>query len=126
MLVDKNVVNSSALLVSDAAKRMSDIITGHIVFGNAGRWVGIRLSDGGYDGTVYDSRRDCVAHQLTESQCAYIQIPFDEFPPRHAQLMLQFHRQAYDNGFRVQGPDDRRELITPYRREDWLNHGFKI
>lgn len=102
---------------SDAAKRCSDTIRLHIVAGQKGRWVAIRLSDGGSDGVVYDTRADAIRHQLHESQCAYVKVPPDDMPPEHAERYLAFHRRAYDGGFRLTDPDDRREPIMPYTLE---------
>ena len=102
---------------SDAAKRCSDMIRLHIVAGQAGRWAAVRLSDGGSDGVAYDSRPDAIRHQLHESQCAYVKIPRDDMPPEHAERYLAFHRLAYEAGFRLVDPEDRREVIMPYTRE---------
>lgn len=102
---------------SDAAKRCSDTIRLHIACGMAGKWAAIRLSDGGSDNVAYDTRADAVRHQLHESLCAYVKIPLDDMPPDHAERFLAFHRKAYDAGFRLTDPDDRREVIMPYTRE---------
>lgn len=102
---------------SDAAKRCSDIIRMHVVAGSAGKWAAIRLSDGGSDNVAYDTRADAVRHQLHESLCAYVKVPLDDMPPEHAERFLAFHRKAYDAGFRLTDPDDRREVIMPYTRE---------
>jgi hypothetical protein len=111
------VTHPLGLDYSDAAKRCSDTIRTHIVAGKAGRWAAIRLSDGGSDGIAYDTRADAIDHQLHETQCAYVQIPLDDMPPAHAQRYLAFHRAAYDGGFRLTDPDDRREVIMPYTIE---------
>ena len=103
--------------VSDAARRCSDTIRLHIVAKMAGRWAAIRLSDGGSDGVAYDTRADAIRHQLHETQCAYVKIPPDDMPPEHAERFLAFHRKAYDAGFRLTDPDDRREVIMPYTLE---------
>jgi hypothetical protein len=89
----------------DAAKRCSDIVNLHVAagFGNRG-WCAIRLSDGGSDGVVYDTRADAVDHQFHESQCAYIKIPHDGMPLIHAASFLRFTRAAYDAGMRVSDP----------------------
>ena len=114
---DHGDVSVPTVTYSDAAKRCSDIVTMHIAAGQAGRWCAIRLSDGGSDGVVYDTRSDAIRHQLHETLCAYVQIPRDSMPPEHAERFLAFHRKCYDAGFRLSDPDDRREPIMPYTLE---------
>jgi hypothetical protein len=94
-----------AQVYSDAARRCSDTIRTHIVAGMAGRWCAIRLSDGGSDGVVYDTRADAVGHQLHEQQCAYVLIPYDDMSPRAAEAYLRFHRSVYDAGMRLVDPE---------------------
>ena len=53
---------------SDAAKRCSDIITLAAIAGSAGRFMAIRLADGGSDRDLYDSRDDAIRHQLHSSR----------------------------------------------------------
>jgi hypothetical protein len=65
---------------SDPAKRCSDIVTGAALIANAvgdygWRWVAIRLSDGGSDGEVYETRQDAIDHQLHETLCALRLVP---------------------------------------------------
>lgn len=103
---------------SDAANRMSDAIRIHILAGKSGRWVAFRLSDGSSDGVAYERRSDAVRHQLHETQCAYIKVPHDDCPPAHAERLLALHRTVYDSGLRFTDPDDPREIIMPYTRED--------
>lgn len=99
---------------SDAARRLSDAVNLHVaVGGNTGRWLAARLSDGGTDGTLYDTRRDAIEHQLHESLCCYVKIPVDGMPPRAAEAFLRIHRQAYDAGLRFTDPDDPRSVISP-------------
>jgi hypothetical protein len=89
----------------DAARRCSDVIRTHVVAGSIGRWAAIRLSDGGSDGIPYDTRAEAVRHQLHETQCAYVQIPYDDMSPRAAGVFLRFHRDAYDAGMRLTDPE---------------------
>ncbi|WP_301177230.1 hypothetical protein [Actinomadura geliboluensis] len=105
------------IVIDDAARRCSDAVRLHIAAGMAGKWAAIRLSDGGSDGTAYDTRADAIRHQLHETQCAYVKVPLDDMPPEHAARYLAFHRRAYDAGFRLTDPDDRREPVMPYTRE---------
>jgi len=71
------------------------------------KWVAIRLSDGGSDGVLYDTKRDAVSHQLDEFQCAYISFRniVAGMAPYEAELFLNFVRRAYDAGFRLPDPD---------------------
>lgn len=91
---------------SDAARRCSDAVNLALIgqAGAAGRWIAVRLSDGGSDGVLYDQKSDAVRHQLHESLCAYIKIPPDGMTPRLAEVFLKFNRQLYDAGMRMQDP----------------------
>lgn len=99
---------------SDAARRCSDTINTHLLAdreGNVGRWVAIRLSDGGSDGVVYDERADAIRHQLHETQCAYVFITPDGMGYREAEIFLQYNRRLYDAGMRM--PDPHRSSPMP-------------
>ncbi len=112
-------MSAAAFGISDEGRRCSDIVRQAIVDGNAGRWVAIRLSDGGSDGICYDRRRDAVRHQLHENQCAYVQVPRDDMSPREASDFLTIQRKIYDAGCRIADPDGPDlEIVTPTRRED--------
>lgn len=94
-------------LYSDAARRCADLINLHLLAdreGNVGRWVAIRLSDGGSDNVVYDERADAIRHQLHESQCAYIFITPDGISFREAEIFLEYNRRLYDAGMRMPDP----------------------
>lgn len=117
-----NRICSVCVVVSDAAKRCADIINAYATFvpfeHRVRCWVAIRLSDGGSDGTLYESRRDAVRHQSDEKLCAY--FTYRNSPhgmkPKDAQLWLDYHRAAYDAGFRLPDPDHQTggpDLIMP-------------
>lgn len=94
----------------DAAQRMSDQISLHLVaqhdsWDAVGKWVAIRLSDGGSDGSLYDTRDDAIRHQLHEFQCCYVKIPPQGMPAKDALRYLQINRKLYDNGFRMTDPE---------------------
>lgn len=91
----------------DASRRCADTVNLHIHAdrGNVGKYVAIRLSDGGSDNTVYNTKADAVNHQLHETQCAYVRIPPDGMTVAEAASYLQFNRNAYDAGFRLSDPD---------------------
>ena len=96
---------------SDAALRCSDIITLAAVSGNAGKFIAIRLIDGGWDGTVYDHFSDAVRHQLHHTLCTYVKVPPDGMPPGDASELLDYWRKAYDAGFRQPDPEIRTPLM---------------
>lgn len=88
-----------------AAHRASDIVTLAAITGSAGRWVAIRLSDGGWDGTLYDHRSEAVRHQFHEQLCCYAQVPPGGMTPMEADAFLSYHRALYDAGFRLPDPE---------------------
>lgn len=98
--------------VTDAAKRARDIIASYVAFvpwdERIRSWVAIRLSDGGSDGALYDSKREAVRHQSDEFTCAYFSYrgaPHGFSSAKDAAIWLEYHRQAYDAGFRTPDPD---------------------
>ncbi|TDC20614.1 hypothetical protein E1265_21325 [Streptomyces sp. 8K308] len=88
----------------------------HIVDGHHGRWIAVRLSDGGTDSRHYGRRRDAVRFQLHPTQCAYVRVPRDDMSPRAAAAFLATHRRLYAAGLVLADPDDDRELILPAGR----------
>lgn len=113
-------MTAPAVVVTEEGRRASDVVNGHLAADPScwGRWVALRLSDGGSDGTVYDTRSDALRHQLHESLCAYVRIPPDGMPPADASRLLLVWRMFVDGGFRLTDPDDRREPIMPMTNED--------
>lgn len=86
---------------SDAARRISDTITLHLLAdgdGNYGKWCAFRLSDGKSDGVVYDDPVVAADNQLHYKQCAYIQIHRGGLSAKGAQVMLTYYRAVYDAG----------------------------
>ena len=90
---------------SDAAKRCADNVTLAAIAGMTGRWIAVRLSDGGYDNAIYDTRADAVRHQLHETQCAYIQVQPGAITAKEAEAFLDYNRAVYDAGFRMPDPE---------------------
>jgi hypothetical protein len=117
------------VVVSDAAKRAYDIAKSYAVFvpleQRVNSWIALRLYDGGYDGTLYESKRDAVRHQVSEFLCAYFcyrNAPNGFASPRDAQLWLDMNRAYYDSGFRMPDPDAADggpDVIMPLTNEDF-------
>jgi hypothetical protein len=88
---------------TDAARRAHEIVNTHLMVdpeGNRGRWVALRLSDGGSDGVVYDDVAAAADHQLHYQQCMYVRIPWGGLPVAEAETLLTYHRRVYDAGNR--------------------------
>ena len=108
---------------SDAAKRLSDAIRLHqSVLGKdeilAGRFLAVRLADGGTDGVAYPNRPAAIeANRNNPSRCFYPQVPLDHWSPQVCDVLLWYVRSAYDNGVRE---DPAHQLILPTRVEDLL------
>jgi hypothetical protein len=86
-----NRICSMCVIVSDAAKRASDVVNSYAVFTPyedlINCYVALRLSDGGHDGTLYYSKREAVRHQSDEKLCAYLQLSL----PRHQRCQPKGH-----------------------------------
>lgn len=85
---------------SDAAKRASDAVNTALLVdqeGNRGRWIALRLSDGGSDGTTYPNIETAIAFQFHYSQCAYLPIPSGGMSPREADVLLGAYNTTYAN-----------------------------
>jgi hypothetical protein len=97
-------VCSQCVVITDAARRMSDRINLWIVAQPwdvlKNSWVAIRLANGGTDGVLYDTRQDAISHQLDERHCAYFSFrtALGGVNARDCQLFLDVHRQVYDAG----------------------------
>lgn len=111
----------------DAAKRLCDIVNNlgtHKTFEElVNGWIAVRLSDGTWDGVLYDSRHAAVSHQSNEFLCAYLSTRSAQsgMTVRDAHTFLAFHRAAYDAGFRLPDPDHKnggKELIVPATKQD--------
>jgi len=110
----------------DAAHRLSDIMRGvatdytpeELFHG----WLAIRLSDGNYDGTLYDNRAAAVQHQSNPYHYAYVSTrhAVTGMSPQDAHAFLTYNRMAYNAGFRLPDPDHHnggKDLIMPAPRE---------
>lgn len=96
---------------SDAAKKAADTVSMHAIAGNYGKFVALRLIDGGSDGVVYDTYSDAVSHQLHEQYCFYIKVPVDGMKPQEADSCIRWARFAYDNGFRPSSYGDAQPIM---------------
>lgn len=106
---------SECIVVDDSAKRALDVIRGMVTFTSWDTrvrdtpYVALRLSDGGSDGVMYQTKRDAVRHQLHETLCAYFSFrnaPNGFSSVRDAAVFLAWNRAAYDAGMRMPDPDD--------------------
>jgi hypothetical protein len=111
--------------ISDAAKRMSEIINLLIASNNPfdlrNTWLAIKLADGDFDGNLYATREEAISHQIDERFCAYICMGtvMNGSKPLDAAIFLEFHRQAYDEGMRLHEPEAP-QLIMPTAGYDRL------
>jgi len=119
--------------ILDAGKRASDTINLHRAFMNwdelKHKWIAFRLSDGGTDGTLYDSKKDAVSHQLNEFQCFYVAFRSlaGGSTPREMTKFLQFCRDAYDAGFRLPDPDSQSggpDVLMTAGQHDYYRKAF--
>lgn len=104
------VICSRCVIVTDAARRMSDAINARITFGSwelRNCWMAFRLQDGSTDGNIYDSKIAAINHVSDYKYWAFFCFrnamgganPFD------CQLFLDLHRHAYVNGGQLPDPD---------------------
>lgn len=105
---------------ADAAKRLADTVALHQVALSrdellAGRYIAVRLSDGGSDGVVYDTPAEAVAHQRhNASRCIYPRLPLERWSAQVCDVLLMYGRRAYDNGHRA---DPAAQLWIPTQEE---------
>lgn len=98
MSADFEPTVTMAHLVSDEGKRMAAAHELARAVGGVRRWIAVRLSDGGTDGAVYDTRADAVAHQLHERQCYYCHVQPGTMTAREATAIIAAVRQIYATG----------------------------
>jgi hypothetical protein len=121
-------------VISDAARRAADNINAYVTFMDRDelirKWMAIRLADGSYDGTLYDSKRDAVRHQSDEFLCAYVSFRNLQqgTTAKEMQVFLNFNREAYDHGFRLPDPDSQtggREVLMTTAQHDYQTNLLK-
>lgn len=111
--------------VTDEGRRLSDAVTLALSVGGVGCWVAARLSDGGTDGNVYDTRADAIRHQLHEDQCCYLIIPPTGMPPAEASAYIAFNRRRVAAGMKMVDPEQQAPmpLMMPNRAARRGNRG---
>lgn len=111
---------------SDAAKRCADQVNLHYaanelgMWDAVGKWIAIKLEDGGSDGTAYDTKRDAVRHQFDEFLCCYIRLIGMRMDVCEAEVFMETNRRLYDAGMRMTDPDAQsggRQLIQSNRAD---------
>lgn len=98
---------------TDAGRRASEAVTLHILTGNTGRWIAVRLIDGASDGIAYDTRADAIRHQFHEQLYCYLVVTPDGITPEDALRFIRLNRALYDAGYRLADPDMPGEPIYP-------------
>lgn len=82
----------------------------------AGRFIAVRLADGGSDGIAYETRPAAIeANRNNPSRCAYFQLPLERWGPATCDTLLWYVRGCYDSGFRE---DPAHQLVIPQGIED--------
>jgi hypothetical protein len=117
----------------DAAKRCADNVNMHFQAGGwdvVGKWCAIALQDGSSDHVLYERRRDAVLHQHhNEQRYCFVRIVPAMMGYCEAQVFIDFHRKAYDAGFRLADPEHRtggREIIVRGRAMEKVADQLKI
>ena len=114
------VTCSKCVVITDAAKRMSDRINLMLIAQPweilKTSWMAFKLEDGDSDGVLYDTRQDAIDHQLHENLCAYffLRTALGGVPLRDCQLFLDMHRYVYDNGGRMTEPMQPGIIMSTY------------
>lgn len=115
---------SQCLVADDAARRAYEQVKNvvmHTGYDERIRSiVTVRLRDGYCDGVLYESKKAAVRHCKGNEQwfafLAFRTAPTGFASPRDAGVFLEYHRQAYDAGWRLPDPDDARggpDMIMP-------------
>lgn len=111
---------------SDPAKRCADQVNLHYAanelgaWNAVGKWIAVRLQDGGSDGTAYETKGEAVRHQFDEFLCCYIRLIGQRMDVCEAEVFLETNRRLYDAGMRLADPDARsggRQVIQSNRTE---------
>jgi hypothetical protein len=109
-----------ATTYSDDAKRFAAEVNLQLTAGGfdvIGKFMAIRLRDGGTDHAVYDSTAEAARFQPDEDKCFYFQIPLDGLTDKEAAIGLQWYRAGHDAGQRYRTMDGN-QLIMPITNEE--------
>lgn len=104
------VICSRCIIVTDAARRMSDQINGRLTFYNPwdirNKYMAFRLTDGWSNGDVYDTKLDAVKHN-DEKLFAFFcfRAAMGGVKPKDCQLFLNMNRHAAEHGGHLADPD---------------------
>ena len=103
-----------------AAKKVRDTIALHQVALDRdeilrGRYIAVKIIDGGSDNTAYDTRDDAYRHHLYSTDYAYLQIPLERWSEYVCDWALWYTATRYKAGFK---PEPHLALIMPLRMED--------
>lgn len=109
----------------DSAKRYWDTLQLHYTVLTleqllAKPFVAIRLSDGGSDNTIYETRADAIRLQRSSvdgNLCMYHELFLDRPPVEACDALLWSGRTAYKNGYRPVTAHAGAQLILPTRVE---------
>ena len=113
---------------TDAAKRISDATYLHLVgqgLAAAGKFISFPLDTGDCGTDLYDTHYDAVRmHPSDHDRRGYIRLRHEGMSVCEAELFLWTARQAYDNGYRLTDPDQKKQrtLIPRIAPE----HNFNI
>lgn len=119
----------------ECGRRISDIINDkreHYSWEELRRsWMAFRLKDGGSDGVLYATRRECVRHQVDEMRCMYLacQSFAGGAKPKDMAILTLYWREAYAAGFRGTDPQHEhggREPIPTARAVDAVKSKLAI
>lgn len=119
------VICAQCIIVTDAAKRMSDAIglavLSHSVEQLAHGWMAFALEDGSTDHTVYPSKAEAVRHQSNEFLYCYLCLArcLGSIPVKDAQIFLDMNRHLRRHGGRIADPDEK-SVIMPIGREQMI------
>lgn len=115
-----NAVCSRCIVITDAAKRISDQINGRITFTQPddlfhNPYMAFALEDGHTDGVRYPTKAETVRHQSNEYRYCYFSFrtAMAGVSPKDAQIFLDMHRHIYEQGGRLIDPED---YIMPQAR----------
>lgn len=126
MCTHGRVICSSCVVVTDAARRMSDAVNLAVKFGEddiigGGAFMAFALADGSTDHTLYPTKAAAIAHQSNEFLYCYLSLRRcpGGLQPKDAQIWLDLHRHVYDHGGRLADPDSP-DMIMPQAREQMI------